>query len=206
MILWILHLSLQFGKQWFALWPYFFIRPKRSIDFFPQFFQLFTFVRMEWQLLSSLHARLEAKSKAISLYLKFLVVFWALQIQSWISCPMLVSESLGKATPILTYHQHYQASQNIHNPLHMFKFFFKTYSHWISARYPFAFFSRRQFHVFGASCVIVYILWYNFCVLTILIFLRVLWNSVTLFGEFFFFNFREIHFVKEIILKEVIAK
>lgn len=151
MILWILHLSLQFGKQWFALWPYFFIRPKRSIDFFPQFFQLFTFVRMEWQLLSSLHARLEAKSKAISLYLKFLVVFWALQIQSWISCPMLVSESLGKATPILTYHQHYQASQNIHNPLHMFKFFFKTYSHWISARYPFAFFSRRQFHVFGAS-------------------------------------------------------
>ena len=70
---------------------------------------------------------------------------------SWISCTMLVSESLGKAIPILTYHQHYQASQNIHNPLHMFKFFLKTYSHWISAMYPFAFFSRRQFHVFGAS-------------------------------------------------------
>lgn len=53
-------LSLQFWRQHFALWPHFSDWSKKSFVFY--LFSLLLVVSMKWQLLSSLHAKLETKS------------------------------------------------------------------------------------------------------------------------------------------------
>ena len=51
-------LSVQLGRQYFALWPHFSDRSKKSFWVFSLFMFLFV-IQIEWWLPSSLHARLE---------------------------------------------------------------------------------------------------------------------------------------------------
>lgn len=71
--------------------------------------------------------------------------------------------------------------------------------------YPFVFFLKETVLCIWHLCLIVYSLWYSFYVVINLIFLRFLWNSIIVFGENFLFHFRRVYFLKETILKEVIA-